>query len=176
MRWFLLALVLLVCLLVAMVLAGAMLPVKHQVQGVATVHQNPEFVWNLVADAEKQPKWRPKVVRVERLPDRDGHPVWREYYKNGQKLAFETIASDPPRRLVRKIVDESAFGGEWEICLTAHRRGYRSTGDRTWRGLQPGLPLRLAFPDRPRKDHPGISGRHESRVRREPLADLLQHA
>ena len=123
MRWFLLALVLLVCLLVAMVLAGAMLPVKHQVQGVATVHQNPEFVWNLVADAEKQPKWRPKVVRVERLPDRDGHPVWREYYKNGQRLAFETIASDPPKRLVRKIVDESAFGGQWEIALLPTAEG-----------------------------------------------------
>lgn len=118
MRWLLLASVLLLCLFLALLMAGAMLPVRHQVQGSVTVPQPPESVWKLIAEPEQQSKWRADVVRVEVLPERNSHPVIREYYKNGDKLAFELSTVEAPKRLVRKIVDESAFGGEWQIDLS----------------------------------------------------------
>src|SRR5438045_4062371 len=115
MRWLFLALALLVCVFLALLMAGAMLPVNHQVQGMAVVAKPPEFVWKLIADPQQQPTWRPQVLRVEHLADRNGHPVFREYYRNGDKLDFEVTAIEAPKRLVRKIVDEKAFGGEWQI-------------------------------------------------------------
>ncbi len=127
MRWFLLSSALVVCSILGLLAAGAMLPVKHQVSGSLSLSKAPGFVWRLVSEPEQQSKWRSQVTSVERLPDRDGHPAWREHYKNGQKLAFETLASEPQHLLVRKIMDESAFGGEWEILLVPEKEGTQIT-------------------------------------------------
>ncbi|MDA1004477.1 MAG: hypothetical protein O3B31_14220 [Chloroflexi bacterium] len=50
-----------------------------------------------------------------RLRDRDGHAVWREEGRN--PLAFETLVADAPARLVRRIVSDGPFGGQWTIAL-----------------------------------------------------------
>ena len=60
------------------------------------------------------PSWRLNVIKVERLPDQNGHPVWRETYKSGESLPLEMLESLPPRRLVGRIADPKLpFGGTW---------------------------------------------------------------
>src|SRR5205085_12103805 len=75
--------------------------------------------WQVINDHANEPNWRPEVKAVERLPDKNNHEVWQEVYKH-DKLAFETLESVPPKRLVRQIVAEenAAFSGRWEIELT----------------------------------------------------------
>ena len=62
----------------------------------------------------QQVAWRKELRHVERLPNQGGLEVWRETDRRGQSLTLETVESAPPRRLVRRIADESlGFGGSW---------------------------------------------------------------
>jgi uncharacterized protein YndB with AHSA1/START domain len=118
-RWLILVLALLIALVIAIFIMGAMLPADHVATGSAIIHQPSEAVWQAINDHANEPKWRAEVKAVERLPDRNGHEVWQEVYKH-DRLAFETLEAVPPKKLVRKIVaDENApFSGTWEIELT----------------------------------------------------------
>lgn len=50
----------------------------------------------------------------EELSPQNGHRVWRETDKHGQTIAYETIESAAPTRLVTKIADPKLpFGGTW---------------------------------------------------------------
>ena len=42
------------------------------------IAQPREAVWDRIVDFGGLASWRRDVERVERLPDRDGHEVWRE--------------------------------------------------------------------------------------------------
>ena len=108
-------------LLLAVFVTGAMLPVKHSVSRNITLHQPPEAVWAVLADHMSDPKWRHDVASVKKLPNRNGHPVWEDTYKNGQTLRMETTVLDfagTAQRMERKIVDQTAFGGVWVYEIT----------------------------------------------------------
>ncbi len=61
--------------------------------------------------------WRPDVKRVERLPDRNGRPAWKESV-SGMDIPLETTESAPPRRLVLLIADPKLpFGGTWTYVI-----------------------------------------------------------
>jgi uncharacterized protein YndB with AHSA1/START domain len=97
---------------------GALLPREHQVSRRITLRQPAELVWNVITDYPSSPSWRTDIARVEPLPDRAGHPIWREIDKHGGGVSYETIASDPPKKLERKIVDEGLpYGGTWTFEL-----------------------------------------------------------
>ena len=113
MRWLFIIIGILLAFFLALLAAGSMLPVKHTVTRTITLNQPPEAVWQAITDHANDPKWRGDLASVNRIADRNGHPVWEENYKNGQTMRIETILSDPPKRLERKIVDQSAFGGVW---------------------------------------------------------------
>jgi uncharacterized protein YndB with AHSA1/START domain len=125
MRWLVLILALLVALVIAVFIIGAMLPVNHVATGSLVIHQPPDAVWRMINEHGKEPKWRRNLKSIQRLPDRNGHEVWEETDTHDNKLAFETLESVPPKRLVRQIVaDEKApFSGRWEIELTPVPRG-----------------------------------------------------
>ena len=127
MRWIALIFALLVAIVVGVFLAGAMLPLKHSVSRSLTLHQKPEAVWQAVTDHQHDPQWRSDVANVTRLDDRNGHPLWEEKYKNGDAMRIETTASEPPRRLVRKIVDQTMFGGVWTYEVTPSADGNSTT-------------------------------------------------
>jgi hypothetical protein len=60
---------------------------------------------------------------MERLPDRNGHAVWKEV-RGPNALTQEVEAFDPAaRRMVTRIVDESAFGGTWTWTVTPREDG-----------------------------------------------------
>jgi hypothetical protein len=47
--------------------------------------------------------------------------VWHE--EGRQALAFATLVEEAPSRLVRRIVSEGPFGGQWTITLEDEERG-----------------------------------------------------
>jgi len=98
-------------------LKGRTLPVEHTAFAVIQLNNTPEEVWATIADASRQPEWFKGLKKVERLPDRNGHTVWRQTMGRNAFTLEETI-SDPPRRLVREIADlKGPFSGSWEFLL-----------------------------------------------------------
>ena len=111
MKWLLIALTGIVCLVLLMVVIGALLPQKHHVSRTVTLHQPAEMVWNLISGP---PKWRRDVIKYQELPPHNGHRMWSETDKHNQTITYEAIESVPPRRLVTRIADKNLpFGGTW---------------------------------------------------------------
>jgi hypothetical protein len=126
--WLLIALGLLVGIFVVIVLIGSFLPRRHVVACALTTHQSAEPVWQVITDFASVPKWHKDITAVERLPDRNGHPVWRETYRGNYPILMETVEAVEPRRLVRRIADERGpFSGRWEFDLTPEGEGCRIT-------------------------------------------------
>jgi len=120
-KFIVIALLVIVGLVLAVALCGAMLPAKHSVSRTLVIHQPSQMVWMVLADHASDPSWRPDVASVKKLDNRNGHPVWEEHYKNGQSMRLETTVLDfqgAAERMERKIVDQSSFGGVWVYELT----------------------------------------------------------
>jgi uncharacterized protein YndB with AHSA1/START domain len=114
MKWILLVLGILVVLIGIVALIGPMLPKAHSATRSARFKQPPDSIWRAITDVEAFPSWRADVKSVERLPDQNGRPAWRETDKHGQVLPLEVIEWDPPRKLVGRISDPKLpFGGTW---------------------------------------------------------------
>ena len=119
--WLLYALGGLVGLVVLLAGIGLFLPRDHIAARRAAFHQPPETVWKAIVDVEQAPQWRSDLTGIERLPDREGRPVWVEVGKHG-RMTMERIEADAPRKMVTRIADEDLpFGGTWtfEIVPTA---------------------------------------------------------
>jgi uncharacterized protein YndB with AHSA1/START domain len=124
-RWIIVVLAVLAFFLVAVALAGAMLPQQHSVTRTIMLKQPPEAVWAGITDHANEPQWRNDVVSVTRLADRNGHQLVEEKYKNGDSLKIETVESQPPTRLARDVVDNPIFSGRWTYTLTPESSGTR---------------------------------------------------
>ena len=85
---------------------GTRLPRQHSVVRTVTIHQPAQRIWAALTDFAQQPKWRPDLVSVERMPQRGGQEVWRENYKNGMSDTLITEQWVPPVYLVRTILGE----------------------------------------------------------------------
>lgn len=98
---------------------GRHLP-KEYTADVSAVYQQPiEKVWERISDFEHMPEWFPEVVKVERVADLDGFPVWRLYPKKGDPIDIELIRTEKPRLHISKIVDNDQlpYGGTWVFQL-----------------------------------------------------------
>lgn len=96
---------------------GKSLPAEHTAFAVIQLHNSPEEVWAVIADAARQPEWFKGLTKVERLPDRNGHTVWKQTMGRNA-FTLEETAFEPPRRLVRTIADlKGPFSGSWEFLL-----------------------------------------------------------
>ena len=103
---------------------GTRLPRQHSVVRTVTIHQPAQRIWAALTDFAQQPKWRPDLVSVERMPKRGGQEVWRENYKNGMSDTLITEQWVPPVYLVRTIADEkSPVQGSWEFTLQRATEG-----------------------------------------------------
>ena len=93
---------------------GSALPKTYSVSRRAQFNRSRWDVWKTITDYPQQVTWRDDLGHVERVPGRGGMELWRETGRRRQALVFETVESVPPRRLVRRIVnDDLAFGGSW---------------------------------------------------------------
>jgi uncharacterized protein YndB with AHSA1/START domain len=95
-------------------IAGAMLPKGHVAARTAHYKQPPEKIWAAITAVDEFASWRGDVKSVERLPDKNGRPCWKENWTNGTVLPIEVDELEPPRRMVTRIADASLpFGGTW---------------------------------------------------------------
>ncbi len=121
--WVLLCMAIVVLLVAVPALGGRLLSQRHVASSRIELNESPGTVWQTINDFASDPTWRHEVESEERLADRDGHAVWKEHYRSGSAVVYETVESCPPRRLVRKIVDQSAFSGIWKFDLLPHDGG-----------------------------------------------------
>jgi len=113
MKWMLIAAVMLALVVLVILVIGWSLPVAHVASRSATFAAPPEAVWKAITDITAFPEWRIEVTKVERLPDREGRPVWVEQSRTG-RLTLAVERSEPPRLFVGRIADPSLpFGGTW---------------------------------------------------------------
>ena len=113
MKWVLIILGILVGLGALVAVIGALLPKAHVASRAARFKQPPAKIWVTITDFASETSWRSELTAVERLPDRNGHPVWAEISKMG-RLPYEITVYDPPKRLVTTIADDTLpFGGNW---------------------------------------------------------------
>lgn len=108
----------LVGLIAAIVGIGLLLPEEHHASESARFRVGPDQLWTIITDFGAYPTWRRGVNTVERLPDMNNHPVWKETDAHGESIPYETMLAVPGERLVRRIADPNLpFGGTWEFHL-----------------------------------------------------------
>jgi uncharacterized protein YndB with AHSA1/START domain len=127
MKWVLLVVAALAILLAVAALIGSRLGQSHRSSLTKTFPVAPDVIWGAITDVEAFPSWRAGVTRVERLPDRNGFPVWIEDGKAGRMtLAVERM--ERPRILVGRIADPTLpFGGTWTYEIEPDGSGSRLT-------------------------------------------------
>ena len=113
--------------LIALVVAiGFFLPQGHLASREATYRQSPDAIWAVLTDVANAGGWRSGLTQVEVLPPQGGNPVWRETWKDGTKVTFESVEQARPSRLVNRIVDKDLpFGGRWIFELAPATGGTR---------------------------------------------------
>ena len=125
MKWIVVALVVIAVLVAVVTLIGSRLPKSHRARVEHTFSAAPETVWRTITDVEAFPSWLEGLKRVERLPDRDGLPVWVEEGGFG-KMTLAVERFEPPRLLVGRIADPGLpFGGTWTYEITPVSSGSR---------------------------------------------------
>jgi len=136
MKWVLIGIGGIVALVALMALVGLLIPREHRATSRVTLRQTADSVWKVVRDLGGAPAWWPDVKQSERLPDQDGHEVWRQKV-SGFDMPLVIIEAEPPRRLVTKIdaPPGSAFGGTWTYELIPDSGGTRiSVTEAGWIG------------------------------------------
>jgi uncharacterized protein YndB with AHSA1/START domain len=124
--WFLLAGGIIIAAFALIALYGLTISKAHQITRSIVLKQSPETLWRTITDFANVPSWNASVAKIEKLPDQNGHDVWRESYKNGYDLTLETTETIAPARLVRSIADVGGpFTGRWEFVLTPVEEGCR---------------------------------------------------
>lgn len=119
MKYFLVAVAILVGIILLIVVIGALLPEKHMATAEASFHQPPSAVWQAITDYTKFPDWRGTVSRVQPLAPANGQPSWTEFDSHGGAIPHEIIESRPLQHLVTSIADPKLpFGGTWTYEIT----------------------------------------------------------
>lgn len=117
--WLLIGAGVLVGVFVLIALVGAFLPRSHDVARSLPTGKCPEAVWQIITDFPSVPSWHKDVTKVERLPDHNGHAVWRETYHGNYPMTLEITEYVEPRRMIRQIADvKGPFSGYWQFDLS----------------------------------------------------------
>jgi uncharacterized protein YndB with AHSA1/START domain len=106
---------------------GSRLSKAHRASISGTFPVPADVIWATIINSEAFPTWRAGVTRVERLPDRNGFPVWVEHGRSG-RLTLAVERMEAPLLLVARIADPNLpFGGTWTYELTRTPEGCRLT-------------------------------------------------
>jgi hypothetical protein len=101
----------LVVLVAVMAAVGAMLPKAHHATRKARFQQPPAAIYGVLIGP---PDWRRDLKAWGPLPARDGRAQWWEEDSHGQKVTYELVESQPPKRRVVRIAGQGLpFGGTW---------------------------------------------------------------
>jgi hypothetical protein len=114
MKWVLIVIGFIVCLVLIPLIIGYLLPVKHKASIVVTVNATPDIVWQRITDINNYPAWRKDINSVELVSPTE----WIEINKDKQRLAMKRVIAEPIHRLMSQINDKNLpFGGTWEFVL-----------------------------------------------------------
>jgi hypothetical protein len=109
-----------------LLIAGLFIPAQHELTRAITLRVKPEAAFHAIADVENLPAWASGVLKVERLPDRDGKEVTQQTLKGGMQVVVLTSEFKPNTRLVRTMGEASApFFGAWAYDFTPEGEGCR---------------------------------------------------
>ena len=98
---------------------GSRLPKTHTAASRIRLDVPPDEVWRVITDFRSHPDWRLGLDRVELGPEIDGLPSWYEVCFRNTRVHFRVVESDPPRRLVTRLVgDQLPLTGSWVYELT----------------------------------------------------------
>jgi uncharacterized protein YndB with AHSA1/START domain len=98
---------------------GSLRAREHSATGSVIVDAPIELVWKSITDFEAMPHWAPDVGKMQRLPDVDGKPQFKET-RDDFTLHFSFDEMVEPTRLVVHLEDDSGyFGGTWTYVLAA---------------------------------------------------------
>jgi hypothetical protein len=126
MRWILIAVAAVVVLIIAVVVIGYLLPIRHVASRSLTVHAPVDRVWRALVGVEAFPSWRKGLRSVER--SESAALTWKEVDTHGEAIAFAAEEMVPNRRLITRIVDRGLpFGGSWTYELEPSGDGTRIT-------------------------------------------------
>jgi uncharacterized protein YndB with AHSA1/START domain len=129
-KWITIAMIVALSLALLVALAafvGSRLPQAHVASRQAALSVPAEAVWAAITDVDAFPSWRGDVKRIQRLPDRQGRPVWIEETRSG-KMTLATERMEAPRMLVLRIADpDLPFGGTWTYDIVPAPAGCRLT-------------------------------------------------
>ncbi len=107
---------------------GRRLPLHHRQSANADLPVPPQRVWEAITRYDEMPRWWDAVKTVETESRKDGTTVTWNVDKHGQRIGFVTEATEEPRRLVRRILDEDLpFGGSWTFELERKGNGTKLT-------------------------------------------------
>jgi uncharacterized protein YndB with AHSA1/START domain len=125
MKWVLIVVVILVIAVAIAAFIGSRLAQSHRASVEKVFPVLPEAIWAAITDIDAFSSWRADVTRVERLPDRNGYPVWVEEGQHG-KMTMAVERMEAPRILVGRIADRGLpFGGTWTYEITPEPSGSR---------------------------------------------------
>ena len=126
MKWLLIAIAVVLGLIALMAMIGAFVSREHRATSTISLRQPVDSVWKVVRDLGGVTSWFPAMQRSDRLPDRDGHEVWRQKI-GGFDTPIIVLEASPPRRLVTQIDPQAggSFGGTWTYELTPDAGGTR---------------------------------------------------
>jgi len=100
----------LVCVIVAIVVVGALLPKSHSASRTAIIKTTPEQVFALISGPQD---WRTDLKEYKFF-DENGRHMQREIDKHGQTITYEIVQSQPPTLRKTTIADKNLpFGGSW---------------------------------------------------------------
>ena len=124
MKWVVGLVVGFVGLVTVVVGVGLLLPEKHSASESAQFRVGTEQLWEVITNYGAYTTWRSGVSAVERLPDMNGHSVWKETDSHNESIPYETIEYVPNKHLVRRIADPKLpFGDTWTFDLEATPEG-----------------------------------------------------
>ena len=103
---------------------GAGIPAEYTTSATAVFPAPQDTVWAVLTDFAVYPSWRPKVTKVEMLPNENDLPAWRELDVQDQNLPYRATKMTKPSLLVLEIAEEDLpYSAEWTIEMSPHPTG-----------------------------------------------------
>jgi len=127
MKWLLLIPAVVLLVIVGLFVLGLLQPVKHSVTRSIRLNEKPEIVFAAVDNFDDLPNWSTSVLKVERLPARDGKSAARVTMKWGNmQMVMTQLERTPPTRLVVSAAKEGGEPlGTWTYELAGENGGCR---------------------------------------------------
>lgn len=113
MKWILIIIGIIICLILIIYLIGLLLPVKHTAIISEVIPANTKQVWDKLTQIEKFPSWRKSLNKVEIINNSE----WIEISKRN-RIPMKITGQTLDNKLVYAINSKDlAFGGEWIYML-----------------------------------------------------------